>query len=102
MKLFSEVFKLYKNNGIADLSIKLTDTTVLTFKINDIDLIYLTSASEADPIKEVEVNKNLKFLFHYKKKFQCVRITVFLDYVAYNFRISFKDYISLKEGIHSL
>ena len=102
MKLFSEIFKLYKNNSIVDLSIKLTDTTVLTFKINDADLIYLTSASETDPVKEVEVNKNLKFLFHYKKKFQCIRITIFLDYVAYNFRISFKDYASLKERISNL
>ena len=102
MKSFSEIFKLYKNNNVIDLSIKLTDTTVLTFKINNTDLLYLTSASETDPIKEVEVNSNLKFLFHYKKKFQCVRVTVFLDYIAYNFRISFKDYISLKERIDNL
>jgi|688.fasta_scaffold90214_4 hypothetical protein len=102
MKLFSEIFKLYKNDNVIDLSIKLTDTAVLSFKINDVDLIHLTSANEHDPIKEVEVNNNLKFLFHYKKKFQCVRITVFLDYIAYNFRISFKDYASLKEGINNL
>jgi hypothetical protein len=102
MKLFSEIFKLYKTDNIIDLSIKVTDTTVLTFKIADTDLMHLMLASEQDPIKEVEVNNNLKFLFHYKKKFQCVRITVFLDYVAYNLRISFKDYASLKESFNKL
>lgn len=92
MQLFSEVFKLYsyKNKDRCDLSIKVNNELVLTFKLTHDELSKILSG-------EAEFNSSTGSFWYVtkKKKFECFRITVHAAGVDFNFRVSYNDFEKL-------
>lgn len=104
MKLFTETFKLYayKNRDRCDLSIKVNDVLVLTFKLTHEEIKLMFDEYEVnDPVNNrygVEfTSKAGQYWFVMdKKKFQSVRITIGNHGVDFNFRVSYTNWNLLK------
>lgn len=96
MKLFADAFKLYayKNRDRCDLSIKVHDSLVMTFKLTHKEFSQLLRNSH----EGAELNSAAgNFWFVLKKKsIDAVRITVAVAGVDFNFRISYTDWDLLK------
>lgn len=105
MKLFTEVFKLYayKNKDRCDLSIKVNDAFVLTFRLTHNELRrILTEYAINDPANDqygVQFSSQAgQYWFVMEKKhFQAVRISIGSHGVDYNFRVNYTNWESLKQ-----
>jgi hypothetical protein len=104
MKLFSSTFKLYayKNKDCCDLSIKVNDEFVMTFKLTHKEFVnMINDYAIIDPDKDrygVQFTSQAgQFWFIMDKKhFEAVRITVSSNGIDYNFRINYEDWEDLK------
>ncbi len=98
MKRFGETFKLYsyKNRDRCDLSIRVHDTLVLTFKLTHGEFKQLLD--NADTVDGVQLNSQAgNFWYVLKKKsVNAIRITVAIAGVDFNFRIPYNDWEELK------
>lgn len=98
MKRFSDTFKLYayKNLDKCDLSIRIHDELVITFKLTHAELVQLLEKS-SDP-EGVSVNTKAGNFWYVtrKKSIDGVRITAAIAGVDFNFRVSYNDWDLLK------
>jgi hypothetical protein len=104
MKLFTDTFKLYayKNRDRCDLSIRLNDSMVMTFKLTHEEFRkIITEYTTNDPANDrygVQFTSQAgQFWFVMNKQhFQAVRITIGNHGVDFNFRINYTDWDLLK------
>lgn len=96
MKPFSDTFKLYsyKNKDRCDLSIRVHDELVLTFKLTHEEFKSLLNATP-EGIQLDSRAGNFWFVLK-KNSINAVRITVAIAGVDFNFRISYTDWDLLK------
>lgn len=105
MKLFTETFKLYayKQYDKCDLSIRVSDQFVMTFKLTHSEikkLFYEYNIIEPENDRygiQFRSNNGQHWFVMDKKHFQAVRITVGSNGVDYNFRVSYNEWNSLIE-----
>lgn len=95
MKNFQSTFKLYayKNKDKCDLSIKVTDDLVFTFKLTHKELEKIFN----NPAEFNSASGQYWFVFN-KTKLECMRITVSSHGMDYNFRASYHDWELLKRS----
>jgi hypothetical protein len=104
MKLFTDTFKLYayKNRDRCDLSIRLNDSMVMTFKLTHEELKkIITEYTVNDPVNNRNGVQFISQAGQYwfvmdKRHFQAVRITIGNHGVDFNFRVSYTDWNQLK------
>lgn len=99
MKRFDQTFKLYayKNKDRCDLSVRVHDTLVMTFKLTHSEFKHLLDNAETP--EGVELNSAAHNFWYVLKKrsVNAVRITVAVAGVDFNFRIAYNDWDQLKK-----
>lgn len=98
MKLFSDVFKLYsyKNKDRCDLSIRVHDELVITFKLTHSEFSELLEKSSQPEGISVNTKAGNFWYVTKKKSIDAVRITVAIAGVDFNFRVSYNEWDQLK------
>lgn len=97
MKIFSDIFKLYayKNRDKCDLSIRLTDQTVLTFKLTHSEFKKILNSRISS--NEFSTDQGQYWFICNKNKFECIRITVSFAGLDFNFRVNYNDFDELQK-----
>lgn len=98
MKPFSDTFKLYsyKNKDRCDLSIRVHDELVITFKLTHYELTTLLENSSLPEGIGLQTQAGNFWYVTRKKSINAVRVTVAIGGVDFNFRISYTDWDLLK------
>jgi hypothetical protein len=96
MKLFQTQFKLYsyKNKDKCDLSIKVSDEFVLTFKLTHHELKSVLSCKNTAVSFDSKAGQY--WLAMDKAKFQCIRLTISNQGMEFNFRVRYEDFDCLR------
>ena len=108
MKLFNTTFKLYayKNNNRCDLSIKVNESLVMTYKLtheeikqffNEYDIIEPSTNKYGVQLTSTAGQYWFVML---KKHFNAVRITVGNNGVDFNHRVEIADWLALIQAYH--
>jgi hypothetical protein len=103
MKLFSETFKLYayKNKDRCDLSIKVNESLVMTFKLSHDEIKQFFNEYDIIDAKNDKYGVQLTsqagqyWFVMLKRHFNAVRITVSNNGVDFNFRVDVEDWLDL-------
>jgi len=95
MKTFDDTFKLYayKDLDRCDLSIRSSDNLVFTFRLTHSELKNMLNHDQA----EFHTMTGLYFFYLHKKKINTIRLTVGVNGIDLNFRISVDDWQWLKD-----
>lgn len=98
MKIFSDTFKLYayKNKDRCDLSVRVHDELVITFKLTHSELTELLEKSSLPEGVSVNTKAGNFWYVTRKKSINAVRITAAIAGVDFNFRVSYTDWDQLK------
>lgn len=105
MELFSKTFKLYayKNANRCDLSIRVSDGLVMTYKLTHDELkTFFNEYDIIDPANDkygVQLtSKAGQYWFVMKKRhFNAVRITIGSNGIDFNFRVDIDEWLDLIE-----
>lgn len=98
MKPFSDTFKLYayKQRDHCDLSIRVHDELVITFKLTHSELTELLEKSSLPEGIGLNTKAGNFWYITRKKSIDGIRITAAIAGVDFNFRISYTDWDLLK------
>lgn len=98
MKPFSDTFKLYsyKQRDHCDLSIRVHDELVITFKLTHSELTDLLKKSSSPEGIGLNTKAGNFWYVTEKKSIDAIRITAAIGGVDFNFRVSTSDWDLLK------
>jgi len=99
MKPFNETFKLYayKKYDICDLTLRVTDTFALTYRLTHDELRQIFTGAYDKPGVNVRLASGGKFYVVVKKSIDGVRFTITTHAGNFNLRYTIPDFESLIE-----
>jgi hypothetical protein len=97
MKPFSEAFKLYayKNYNICDLTLRVTDTFAITYRLTHDELRQIFTGAYTQPGINVRLETGGKFYVVVKERIAAVRFTITTHAGNFNLRYTIPDFENL-------
>jgi hypothetical protein len=97
MKLFTQTFKLYayKNYDICDLTLRVTDTFAITYRLTHEELQQIFTGAYDKPGVNVRLASGGKFYVVVKNSIDGVRFTITTHAGNFNLRYTIPDFESL-------
>jgi hypothetical protein len=97
MKAFDQAFKLYayKKYDICDISFRVTDTFVLTYRFSHDEMKQLFSGAYEKPGINIKLDCGIKIYAVVKKNIDALRLTINTHGGNINLRYEIKDFVAL-------